>query len=74
MANMTRTQAKRGPADQSPRVTAGQTVTMLHEEVARLAYQLFEQRGRVHGADQRDWFEAERIVRQRRRDGNGSSQ
>ena len=36
-------------------------------EVARVAYELFERRGRVDGNDQRDWFEAERIVAQRRR-------
>jgi hypothetical protein len=39
-------------------------------EVARVAYQLFEQRGRLHGFDQQDWFRAEEIVRQRRRSGN----
>lgn len=35
------------------------------QEIARLAYELFERRGRVHGFDQQDWFEAERIVHQR---------
>lgn len=35
------------------------------DEVARVAYQLFEQRGRVHGGDQRDWFMAEQLVRER---------
>jgi hypothetical protein len=36
------------------------------EEIARVAYQLFERRGGGHGQDQQDWFEAERIVRARR--------
>ena len=36
-------------------------------KVAAVAYQLFEQRGRVHGHDLEDWIEAERIVRRRRR-------
>lgn len=36
-------------------------------EIARVAYELFEQRGREHGHDFEDWVEAERIVRQRRR-------
>jgi len=36
------------------------------EEVAKIAYELFERRGSVHGRDQDDWFEAERIVRARR--------
>ncbi|MBI2496334.1 MAG: DUF2934 domain-containing protein [Candidatus Omnitrophica bacterium] len=41
--------------------------TVKEEEVARLAYQLFEERGGAHGLDQQDWFMAERIVRQRSR-------
>ena len=36
------------------------------EEVAEVAYELFEQRGRTHGQDQQDWFEAEHVLRQRR--------
>ena len=38
-------------------------------EVARIAYALFERRGREHGHDFEDWVEAERIVRQQRRNG-----
>ena len=38
-------------------------------DVAQMAYELFERRGRVHGHDLEDWLEAERIVRQRRRNG-----
>ena len=42
------------------------------EEVARVAYELFERRGRTDGRDQQDWLEAERIVRQQsQRRGNG---
>ena len=33
------------------------------EEVARVAYSLYEQRGREDGHDLEDWLEAERIVR-----------
>ncbi len=36
------------------------------DEVARVAYQLFEQRGRTHGFDREDWLRAEQVVRQRR--------
>jgi hypothetical protein len=32
--------------------------------VARRAYQRFEERGRQHGADQDDWFTAERELRE----------
>ena len=38
-------------------------------EVARVAYELFERRGCEHGHDFEDWVEAERIVRERRRNG-----
>ena len=42
------------------------------EEIARADYELYERRGRTDGFDQQDWFEAERIVRQRgQRAGNG---
>lgn len=37
------------------------------EEISRVAYQLFERRGGVHGHDLEDWLEAERIVRVRSR-------
>jgi len=36
------------------------------EEIARVAYELFERRGFEHGHDLEDWLEAERIVRARR--------
>jgi hypothetical protein len=31
-----------------------------NDEIARRAYELFEQRGRVDGHDREDWFQAER--------------
>lgn len=37
------------------------------EEIAKVAYELFEGRGRTPGHDFEDWLKAERIVRQRRR-------
>jgi hypothetical protein len=36
------------------------------QEIARVAYDLWERRGRTHGGDQLDWYEAERIVRGRK--------
>ena len=36
------------------------------EEIGRLAYQLFVERGYQHGHDQEDWLRAERIVKARR--------
>jgi len=41
--------------------------TVTQEEVARVAYELFEQRGRTPGRELEDWLEAERLVRARRR-------
>jgi hypothetical protein len=32
------------------------------ERIARKAYELFEQRGRVEGRDLQDWFDAEAMV------------
>ncbi len=34
----------------------------LHEEIAKVAYELYLRRGCVHGHDLDDWLEAERIV------------
>jgi hypothetical protein len=36
-----------------------------HEEIARRAYELYEERGSQHGRDWEDWFQAERELRQR---------
>ncbi len=36
------------------------------QEVSRVAYELYDKRGRFDGYDQQDWLEAERIVAQRR--------
>jgi hypothetical protein len=37
----------------------------LNEEIAKVAYELFERDGREHGKDQEHWIEAEKIVRSR---------
>ena len=33
-----------------------------HDEIVRVAYELYEKRGMAHGHDFEDWIEAERIV------------
>jgi len=38
----------------------------IQEEIERVAYDLYEQRGRLDGHDWEDWLEAERIVKQQR--------
>jgi hypothetical protein len=39
--------------------------TPTHDEIARRAYQLFEEHGREHGRDLEDWLQAEHDLRQR---------
>ena len=34
----------------------------IHDEIARVAYELYRKRGRAHGHDLEDWLEAEKIV------------
>ena len=34
----------------------------IHDEIARLAYELYEKGGRVHGNELKNWFDAEKIV------------
>jgi hypothetical protein len=34
----------------------------IYDEVARVAHELFEKSGRIHGRDMENWLEAERIV------------
>ncbi|MFZ2197800.1 MAG: DUF2934 domain-containing protein [Thermodesulfovibrionales bacterium] len=37
----------------------------LNDETAKLAYELHEKRGKIHGYDLADWLEAERTVLER---------
>jgi hypothetical protein len=60
---------KQPDVEQESRPTRQEPLLGYREKIARVAYELFERRGRTHGNDQGDWFEAERIVRQRGRDG-----
>jgi hypothetical protein len=34
----------------------------IHDEIARVAYKLYEKRGKAHGHELEDWLEAEKIV------------
>ncbi len=36
-----------------------------YDEVAKVAYDLYEKRGRIHGDDLADWLKAETIVKKR---------
>jgi hypothetical protein len=37
----------------------------MHDEIARIAYELSEKRGWAHGHELEDWLEAEQIVMER---------
>jgi len=49
----------------SAKTAVAQARSAPREEIARVAYELFERRGGLHGHDLQDWFTAERIVRER---------
>lgn len=44
----------------------------LHDEIARIACELYEKSGRVEGRDEANWLEAERIVMTRTAKKSGS--
>ena len=47
---------------------SAQAQTSVNEDdVRRLAYELYERRGRQAGLEQEDWLKAEQLLRQRRR-------
>lgn len=41
----------------------------LHEEIEKVAYELYEKSGRADGRDVENWLEAERIVKARTAEG-----
>ena len=38
----------------------------LHDEISKVAFELYESSGRLEGRDLENWFEAESLVTQRR--------
>ena len=61
--------ARIGTGRSSSTGTFGSTTTdsdRLTEMIRKKAYELYEKRGRKSGHAMDDWFEAERIVRQKR--------
>lgn len=42
----------------------GQPSVLRHNQIEKLAYQLWEERGRPLGSSEEDWFQAERELRQ----------
>jgi hypothetical protein len=47
------------PATESTALQAAQSNGNMEEAIRIRAYQLFEQRGRTHGHDVEDWFQAQ---------------
>ncbi len=54
---------------QAGSTTAAPAGTADRDAVARLAYELYEQRGRVDGRDYEDWLQAEAVLRRGGRSG-----
>jgi len=54
-------------ASESKSGKAGPLAAPSTEEIARLAYEMWEREGRIDGNDQRHWLEAERILRNARK-------
>ena len=46
--------------------TSGQSSGSSNNEIAKVAYQLFVERGHKHGHDREDWLRAEAIVKKRK--------
>src|SRR5688572_27224645 len=49
--------------DGSPNGVESLAIQPIHEDIARRAYQLYEQRGGEHGRDLEDWLQAESELR-----------
>ncbi|GEM_PF-1684977 len=56
----------------SPAASAASSLD--YQEVAKVAYELYLQRGCANGHDLEDWLKAETLVRQRKSNGRSSSQ
>jgi hypothetical protein len=59
MARKERSETKRAFVFTTPQASS--------DEIAKVAFELFERRGRIAGHELDDWLEAERIVKARRR-------
>jgi Protein of unknown function (DUF2934) len=63
-----RTKKSSAPANGSNGAIEGQgpqALSLTDEQVRQRAYELYERRGRQHGADESDWFAAEAELRSR---------
>ena len=65
MARTASTSGKQ-PASSSRAPAGGAQIGISQEDVARVAYELYERRGRAHGQDRHDWLLAEQLLRARR--------
>ena len=59
---MARKPQRTKPVRAAGKTIAGSNGKNLEERIRRVAYGLYEKRGRVEGNDLRNWLEAERIV------------
>jgi hypothetical protein len=53
---------KKATAAKSPRKRSTSAKESIHDMIAKKAYELYEQSGRIDGKDVEHWIEAEKIV------------
>lgn len=53
---------KKATAAKSPRKRTASAKESVHDRIAKKAYELYEQSGRIDGKDVEHWIEAEKIV------------
>jgi hypothetical protein len=59
----TSTQRNLNPRQSFGRPSGDERPNPTREEVSRLAYELYQKRGRAHGNDWGDWLQAEAILK-----------
>ena len=63
MATSTKTKAQEVSTDINQKPAATKTAAQpLGDQISQRAYELWQKRGCVHGFDQQDWLEAERLL------------
>lgn len=50
---------------EAPKLVSQSPQSLSHQQVAELAHRFWDERGRVHGHHEEDWFRAEELLRGR---------
>ncbi|MEQ9619606.1 MAG: DUF2934 domain-containing protein [Deltaproteobacteria bacterium] len=57
-----KTAAKKAAAPKTPRKRSASANKSIHDKIAKKAYELYEQSGRIDGKDVEHWLQAEKMV------------